>query len=58
MEGIDKKDSSSHLKMATIEHNRKCADNYKTSPEYDLMIRKYSILKESILNCQNEDLIF
>ena len=45
------------LEMETEDHYRKKANIYRTSPQYGKMISLYPILKTSIKDCKNENLV-
>ena len=45
------------LEMGTEEHYRKKATVYRTSSEYGKMISLYPILKTSIRDCKDENLV-
>ena len=45
------------LEMETEDHYRKKANSYRTSPEYGKMISLYPILKTSIKDCKDENLV-
>ena len=57
MEMIGENASGFSLSMATEEHYRMRAASYRSSKEYNRMIGLYSVLKESIEDCQNETLV-
>ena len=45
------------LEMETEHHYKKRANSYRTSPEYGKMISLYPILKTSIKDCKDENLV-
>ena len=45
------------LEMETEDHYRKKATSYRTSLEYGKMISLYPILKTSIKDCKDENLV-
>ncbi len=45
------------LEMETEDHYRQKANIYRTSPEYGKMISLYPILKTSIKDCKDENLV-
>ena len=45
------------LSMKSEGHYKKAAENYRKSKQYINMINLYPVLQNTLINCQNENLI-
>ena len=57
MENPNQIGSFSNMGMANEEQYREKAESYRSSDEYRKMIGLYPILKESLGDCQQEELV-
>ena len=57
MDSSAKIESNLSLEMANEDFYRDQADFYRNSPEYNRMINKYPVLRDTIGDCKNESFI-